>query len=43
MIAYLDLLLKLTIWFLLTSDVSLANIIIGVIICVLLPRKLTSP
>ena len=43
MIAYLDLLLKLTIWFLLTSDVSLPNIIIGVIICVLLPRKLTSP
>ncbi len=43
MIAYLDLLLKLTIWFLLTSDISLANIIIGVVICVLLPKKLTSP
>ncbi len=43
MIAYLDLLLKLTIWFLLTSDISLANIIIGIIICVLLPKKLTSP
>ncbi|EAZ90007.1 hypothetical protein CY0110_20730 [Crocosphaera chwakensis CCY0110] len=43
MISYLDLLLKLTIWFLLTSDVSLANIIIGATICLLLPRKLTSP
>ncbi|MDJ0729078.1 MAG: Na+/H+ antiporter subunit E [Crocosphaera sp.] len=43
MISYLDLLLKLTIWFLLTSDISLANLIIGVIICILLPRKLTSP
>ncbi|MEL4897832.1 Na+/H+ antiporter subunit E [Crocosphaera sp. Alani8] len=42
MISYLDLLLKLTIWFLLTSDISLANIIIGAIVCVLLPRKLTS-
>ncbi|WP_107666351.1 Na+/H+ antiporter subunit E [Cyanothece sp. BG0011] len=43
MISYLDLLLKLTIWFLLTSDFTLANIIIGVTICVLLPKKLTSP
>ena len=43
MISYLDLLLKLTIWFLLTSDLSLANIIIGFIICLLLPRRLTSP
>lgn len=43
MISYLDLLLKLMIWFLLTSDVSVANILIGVTICVLLPRKLTSP
>ncbi|MGK7882818.1 MAG: Na+/H+ antiporter subunit E [Crocosphaera sp.] len=43
MIAYLDLILKLAIWFLLTSDISPANIIIGVIICVLLPKKLSSP
>ncbi len=43
MISYLDLLLKLSIWFLLTSDISLANIVIGVVICILLPRKLTSP
>jgi multicomponent Na+:H+ antiporter subunit E len=33
-----DLILRLTIWFLLTSDLSVANIIIGVIIAVLLPR-----
>ncbi|MEA5537209.1 cation:proton antiporter [Crocosphaera sp. XPORK-15E] len=43
MIGYLDLILRLTIWFLLTSDLSLANIIIGVSIALLLPRKLTSP
>jgi multicomponent Na+:H+ antiporter subunit E len=43
MIGYLDLILRLTIWFLLTSDLSLANIIIGVSIAFLLPRKLTSP
>lgn len=42
MIAYLDLLLRLTIWFLLTADLSLPNIIIGVTISLLLPRKLTS-
>lgn len=43
MIGYLDLLLRLTIWFLLTADLSLVNIIIGVSIALLLPRKLTSP
>jgi multicomponent Na+:H+ antiporter subunit E len=32
------LILRLTIWFLLTSDLSVANIIIGVIIALLLPR-----
>ena len=42
MIAYLDLLLRLTIWFLLTADLSWPNIIIGVAISFLLPRKLTS-
>lgn len=36
------LLLRLTIWFLLTSDLSLANIIIGVAIAFLLPRSYTS-
>ncbi|GAB4227380.1 MAG: Na+/H+ antiporter subunit E [Stanieria sp.] len=43
MIGYLDLILRLTIWFLLTADVSLANIIIGVAIALLLPRTYTSP
>ncbi|MBV5260667.1 cation:proton antiporter [Synechococcus moorigangaii CMS01] len=39
MIAVLDLLLKLTIWFLLTADLSGANIVIGVAIALLLPGK----
>lgn len=43
MIGYLDLLLRLTIWFLLTADVSLANIIIGVCVSLLLPRSYTAP
>ena len=43
MIGYLDLLLRLVIWFLLTADFSLANIIIGVCIALLLPRRYTSP
>jgi multicomponent Na+:H+ antiporter subunit E len=33
-----DLTLRLSIWFLLTSDLSVANIIIGIIIALLLPR-----
>ena len=37
------LILRLSIWFLLTSDVSLTNIIIGVIIALLLPRGKSSP
>ncbi|MGM3307365.1 Na+/H+ antiporter subunit E [Anabaena sp. WFMT] len=37
------LILRLSIWFLLTSDVSLTNIIIGVIISLILPRGYTSP
>ncbi len=43
MISYLNLLLRLTIWFLLTADVSLANIIIGVGVSLALPRQVTSP
>ncbi|MGJ3248901.1 MAG: Na+/H+ antiporter subunit E [Elainellaceae cyanobacterium] len=43
MIGYLDLLLRLAIWFLLTADVSLPNIIIGVCIALLLPRSSTAP
>ncbi|MBE9093141.1 Na+/H+ antiporter subunit E [Tychonema sp. LEGE 07203] len=38
-----SLILRLTIWFLLTSDLSLVNIIIGVVIAFLLPRGYTSP
>lgn len=38
MIRSLDLLLRLTIWFLLTSDFSLANIAIGLTVALLLPR-----
>lgn len=43
MIGYLDIILRLTIWFLLTADFSLANIIIGVSIALLLPRSYTAP
>ena len=43
MIGYLDLILRLTIWFLLTADLSSANIIIGVAIALLLPRSYTVP
>lgn len=41
MIGYLDLLLRLTIWFLLTADFSLPNILIGVAIALALPRNRT--
>lgn len=34
----LNLLLRLTIWFLLTSDLSLVNIVIGVTIALILPQ-----
>lgn len=37
------LILRLVIWFLLTANFSLANVIIGVIIALLLPRGSTSP
>ena len=42
-ITYLNIILRLAIWFLLTADLSLANIIIGVSIALLLPRRLASP
>ena len=42
-IAILNLILRLTIWFLLTADFSLPNILIGVAIAFLLPRDYTSP
>ncbi|MEB3359647.1 MAG: Na+/H+ antiporter subunit E [Synechococcales bacterium] len=43
MIGSLDLLLRLVIWFLLTSDLSPANILIGIGVALLLPRGYTSP
>lgn len=42
-IAYFDLILRLTIWFLLTADFSIANILLGIAIALLLPRGYTSP
>ena len=41
--AILNTILRLAIWFLLTADFSMANIIIGVSIALLLPRGYTSP
>ncbi|MGF1523138.1 MAG: Na+/H+ antiporter subunit E [Leptolyngbyaceae cyanobacterium] len=43
MIRWLDLLLRLSIWFLLTADISLANIIIGLCVALLLPGRYTGP
>ncbi|MEB3828309.1 cation:proton antiporter [Phormidium sp. CCY1219] len=39
MIGYLNLILRLVIWFLLTADLSLPNILIGVAIAFLLPHN----
>lgn len=43
MISVLDISLRLTIWFLLTADGSLANIVIGLAIALLLPRRILQP
>jgi len=43
LIAFVNIVLRLTIWFLLTNDFGLANIIIGVAIALILPRDYTSP
>ena len=43
MIGYLNLILRLAIWFLLTANLSVANIIIGVSVALLLPGRLKSP
>ncbi|MEO0408104.1 MAG: cation:proton antiporter [Cyanobacteria bacterium P01_A01_bin.135] len=43
MIRYLDLLLRLMIWFLLTADLSLPNIVIGTGVALLLPRTPSPP
>lgn len=39
MTGYLNLILRLVIWFLLTADFGLANIIIGVCVALILPRR----
>lgn len=43
MIGSLDLILRLTIWFLLTANFSVANMILGVCVAFLLPRSRTAP
>ena len=43
MIGYLNLILRLAIWFLLTANLSVANIIIGVSIALLLPGRPKAP
>ncbi|QIZ70937.1 Na+/H+ antiporter subunit E [Oxynema aestuarii] len=43
MIGYLNLTLRLAIWFLLTSDLSPANIFIGIAVCFLLPGLHKTP
>ncbi len=42
-IAYFNIILRLSIWFLLTADLSWANIIIGVIVSLFWPRSSASP
>jgi multicomponent Na+:H+ antiporter subunit E len=42
MVGYLNLILRLTMWFLLTADFSVANIIIGIGIALLLPGGKTA-
>jgi multicomponent Na+:H+ antiporter subunit E len=43
MTGYLNLLLRLTVWFLLTADLSPINVIIGVVIAFLLPVRCRQP
>jgi multicomponent Na+:H+ antiporter subunit E len=43
MIGHLNLLLRLTIWFLLTANLSVANIIIGIAVALLLPGRPKTP
>jgi multicomponent Na+:H+ antiporter subunit E len=42
MSGYLNIILRLAIWFLLTANLSVANIIIGVCVALLLPHSQTS-
>lgn len=43
MIGYLNFILRLVIWFLLTANLSLTNIIIGVGVALILPGRLKTP
>lgn len=43
MIGYLNLILRLAIWFLLTADLSVPNIVIGIAIALILPHSHTNP
>lgn len=43
MLGYLEIGLRLLIWFLLTGDLSLANIAIGVAVTLILPRQASAP
>lgn len=42
-ITYFNIILRLAIWFLLTADLSLPNILIGIAIALILPRSWSSP
>ncbi len=43
MSGYLNIILRLVIWFLLTANLSVANIIIGICVALLLPRSRSVP
>ena len=43
MIKYLNYMLRLAIWFLLTADISLANIVIGITVTLLIPSGYAVP
>lgn len=43
MVGNLNILLRLAIWFLLTADFSVANILIGIVVAFLLPRGVPRP
>ena len=43
MIGYINIMLRMVIWFLLTADLSPANIMIGMTVALLLPGRYSSP
>ncbi|MGK7936535.1 MAG: cation:proton antiporter [Xenococcaceae cyanobacterium] len=43
MVGYLNLILRLGIWFLLTADLSVANIMIGICVALILPHSYKNP